>query len=138
MIRVKATYEGLIGKPTSTGYVIDKVVSFVALPSTKARWKHVRVQNPANGKKCIAQVLDVGPWNTDDDSYVFQLVTQPNPEISAADLAANGFKVIRPAAESGHSVSGNGTNGAGIDLGYRVWHDLGMTDNSDVEWEFIS
>jgi hypothetical protein len=29
------------------------------------------------------------------------------------------------------------TNGAGIDLGERVWDLLGMRDNAEVEWEFI-
>jgi len=61
----------------------------------------VSLRNPATGKHCCAQVMDVGPWNTQDDAYVFD--------------------GARPAAESGTSVSGQGTNGAGIDLGEKVW-----------------
>lgn len=118
MIQVKATREGLIGERTASGYIIDKVVPFVALPSVSAIGRFVRVQNPANGKSVIAWVADVGPWNTHDDHYVY--------------LGG------RPQAESGVSVSGQGTNGAGIDLGEKVWNDLGMTDNTDVEWEFLS
>lgn len=114
---VKSTREGLLGKKTASGYVIDTVVPFVALPSAKALHSFVRITNPMNGKVAIAIVLDVGPWNVSDDAYV--------------------FGGARPAAESGQSVSGNGTNGAGIDLGERVWSELGMTDNTDVEWEFI-
>ena len=57
------------------------------------------------------------PWNEHDDAYVL-----------------NGS---RPAAESGASVSGHGTNAAGIDLGEKVWSLLGMTGNNDVEWEFV-
>lgn len=118
MIRVKATREGLIGGRTASGYVIDKVVPFVALPSTKALSRFVRVSNPANGKSCIAVVLDVGPWNTADDAYV--------------------FAGQRPASEIGASISGHGTNSAGIDLSEAVWTQLGMTGNTDVDWEFLS
>ena len=114
---VKATREGLVGQKTASGYVIDDIVPFVALPSSRALSRAVRVTNPANGKSIIAIVLDVGPWNEHDDNYVF-----------------SGY---RPAAESGTSVSGKGTNGAGIDLGQKVWNALLMADNSNVEWEFV-
>jgi hypothetical protein len=117
VITVKATREGLIGDRTASGYMIDTVVPFVALPSSTALHRYIHVQNPANGKSCIAIVLDVGPWNTSDDAYV--------------------FSGARPLAESGQSVSGQGTNGAGIDLGEWVWKQLGMADNSEVEWEFL-
>lgn len=117
-MRVKATREGLVGHKTSSGYVIDKVVPFVALPSKKALGSFVRVTNPASGASTLAVVLDVGPWNTHDDDYV--------------------FAGSRPAAEANQSVSGKGTNSAGIDLGERVWNALGMTDNTDVDWEFVT
>ena len=128
MISVKATREGLPGKTTSSGFIIDTAVSFVALPSTRALHRFVHLRNPANGNTAIAQVLDVGPWNEHDDAYVF-----------------NGS---RPASEHGeHVVYVNGVpqqkiepekvTGAGIDLGQRVWNDLGMTGNGQVEWEFL-
>jgi hypothetical protein len=129
MIRVKATREGLVGGRTASGYVVDKVVPFVALPSTKALGKFVKIHNPKNGRFTIAIVLDVGPWNggkirrkgtlinTDDDPYV--------------------FKNARPQAETGVDGRGRKTNGAGIDLGEKVWKELGMKDNTDVEWEFL-
>src|SRR5215467_12445578 len=112
MIRVKATREGLVGQKTATGWAIDKETPFVALPSGKALHKWVEITNPANGKTCRAQVLDVGPWNEHDDAYV--------------------FGGARPASGSGISVSGHGTNKAGIDLGEKVWSLLGMTGNTDV------
>lgn len=118
MIRVKATREGLIGGKTYSGYIIDTHVPFVALPSKSAVQKFVRVRNPRNSKVALAIVLDVGPWNTDDNQYVF-----------------NG---ARPQAESGVDTSGRHTNRAGIDLSERLWHDLGMQDNTEVEWEFIT
>ena len=116
---VKATREGLIGFRTASGYVIDTVVPFVALPSEKAcqEQRLIKITNPANGRACYAIVLDVGPWNTNDDAYV--------------------FAGQRPAAESGVSVSGKGTNFAGIDLGEKVWSQLGMLDNGNVDWEFV-
>ena len=116
-MQVKATREGLVGDKTSSGYIIDRVVPFVALPSTKALGRFVKLTNPANAKTCYAIVLDVGPWNIHDDAYVFD--------------------GARPASESGVSFSGKGTNSSGIDLGEAVWTALDMQDNSQVDWEFL-
>ncbi len=132
MINVKATREGLLGKPTATGDTLDRRRPIVALPSVKALDKFVRVTNPANLKSAIALVDDVGPFNEHDDAYVFQPATM-NPHFDGVV-----YTVIRPQAESGVSVSGHGTNGAGIDLGEVIWDQLGMTDNTIVSWEFIS
>jgi hypothetical protein len=114
---VKATREGLIGDRTASGYVIDSVVPFVALPAEKAIGRFVKVLNRATLKACYAIVLDVGPWNEHDDAYV--------------------FAGHRPQAETGTDSTGRKTNGAGIDLGQKVWLELGMTDNGPVEWEFL-
>lgn len=114
---VKATREGLIGQTTATGWKIDIEYPFVALPSHKSLGMWIKLYNPLTGKKCCAQVLDVGPFNTDDDGYV--------------------FGTNRPLAETGVSVSGQGTNGAGIDLGEKVYGLLGMKDNTQIEWEFV-
>lgn len=115
-MQVKATREGLVGGVTSSGYVIDKVVPFVALPSTKALGLFIRISNPLNGKSTLAIVLDVGPWNEHDDAYVF-----------------NGE---RPQAETGVDMFGRKTNKSGIDLGEKVWALLGMKGNTQVDWEF--
>lgn len=131
MIKVKATREGLEGHTTSSGYVIDRYVPFVALPSTRALGRFVRIRNPGNGRAAFAVVLDVGPWNggtwvnpdngervnTNDDGYL--------------------FAGHRPQSETGTDLRGRKTNGSGIDLGGRIWEELGMTDNTDVEWEFL-
>ena len=116
-MKVKATREGLVGGTTASGYVVDTVVPFVALPSTRALHRVVRVTNPANGRAAIAIVLDVGPWNVHDDAYVFH--------------------GQRPQAESGTDTRGRQTNGAGIDLGERIWRVLGLTDNAAIEWTFV-
>jgi hypothetical protein len=116
-MKVKATREGLLGHRLASGIVNTVHLPFVALPSTKALYRFVRVFNPANGKAALAMVLDVGPWNTHDDRYVLD--------------------GQRPQAETGTDHWGRTTNHAGIDLGERVWGELGMTDNTDVMWEFI-
>jgi len=115
--RAKATREGLIGQTTATGDILDRRRPIVALPSVKALDLFVRVTNPRTTKSQIALVDDVGPFNEHDDAYV--------------------FGDARPQAESGISVSGHGTNGAGIDLGEVVWAAIGMVDNTDVDWEFV-
>lgn len=114
---VKATREGLLGEETASGYHIDAVVAFVALPSHRALQRFVRVTNPANGRSTLAQVLDVGPHFTHDDGYV--------------------FGAARPAAELGLKEDGTPMNGAGIDLSEAVWATLGMLDNGPVEWTFV-
>jgi hypothetical protein len=129
MIKVKATFEGLEGKVTASGYVIDKVVNFVALPSEKALKRFVRILNPLTGKQAFAQVLDVGPWNLNDDSYVFQWDTRGSDRVIPRN--------VRPQAESGKDMSGRETNKSGIDLGFAVWQELDMKDNTEVEWEFL-
>lgn len=117
MISVKATREGLIGHKTTSGYIIDTHVPFVALPAVDAVTKFIRLHNPTNNRWALAVVLDVGPWNTRDNDYV--------------------FRHARPQAESGVDSFGRTTNGAGIDLGELVWSQLRMLDNGEVEWEFV-
>lgn len=131
MIAVKATREGLPGGKTSTGYLIDSLVPFVALPAAAALRQWVTVTNPLNGKSIRALVLDVGPWNVNDNAYVFQpSTTQPHQDGVV-------YVPVRPQAEAGLDVSHNGkTNGAGIDLGEAVWTALDMKDNGQVLWEF--
>ncbi len=116
-MRVKATREGLVGGRTATGWTINTVVPYVALPSRAALGVWVIVRNPRNQKTVDALVLDVGPWNTEDDAYVFDKK--------------------RPQAESGVDSFGRTTNGAGIDLGEAVWNALEMTDNDEVDWDFL-
>lgn len=136
MITVKATREGLVGDLTASGYRIDPIVPFVALPSTRAlkdasgRPRAVRVCNPLTGLWTVAIVLDVGPWNEHDDPYVFQPATRPG---SGPPTLGE----IRPAAESGVDTRGRITNHAGIDLGERVYFALGMKGNTVVSWEFV-
>lgn len=114
---VKATREGLIGGKTSTGYIVDQYVPFVALPCADALFEAVRISNPLTNKTVIAIVMDVGPWNVNDQDYV--------------------FGNAQPQAETGKDKFGRITNKAGIDLGEYVWKKLRMKDNTKVTWEFV-
>lgn len=137
MIRVKATREGLLGAKTATGYLVDEDVPFVALPSTAALRQWVKVYNPATQKQCRALVLDVGPWNEHDHGYVFQPATWNRDGIPLEYGVKPDYRnMVRPQAETGKDTRGRTTNHAGIDLGERVWQLLGMTDNSEIYWEF--
>jgi hypothetical protein len=122
-ITVLATREGLEGQTTACGWKIDDHVSFVALPSNEALGRFVALHNPANGKVTYAQVLDVGPWSEQDNAYVFG---------GSRPLAESNQRVMMGKPPEAHQ-----TNGAGIDLGERVWRDLGMTDNAHIEWMFL-
>ena len=135
MILVQATREGLLNQKTATGYRVDTVVPFVALPSDAALRQWVLVVNPATKKRCKALVLDVGPWNTHDNAYVFQPATLMHA--SGLDLLPTMFTGVRPQAEEGTDLFGRHTNGAGIDFSEAVWAALGMTGNSHVCWEFM-
>lgn len=132
MIEVHATREGLVGGRTASGFLVDTVVPFVALPSTRALGRFVRLVNPKNGRKAIAVVLDVGPWNEHDDRYVLQPAV-----VAPGSPAFVGLPEVRPAAEGGQDERGRATNRAGIDLGEAVWRRLGMTDNGPIAWEFL-
>lgn len=135
MITVRATREGLIGGKTATGYIVDVHVPFVALPSTAALRQWVKVYNSKTGKSCRALVMDVGPWEERDHSYVFQPATTQRNGIPPWDKVKD-LDGIRPRAEMGSDSRGRETNGAGIDLGEAVWAALGMKDNGLVSWEF--
>jgi len=129
VIRVRATREGLDGHKTATGFRVSADVPFVALPSTAALRLWIRLHNPANNHVVRALVLDTGPWETDDHRYVFQPATMSHMGLSIPP------DTVRPKAESGTDSRGRTTNKAGIDLGERVWHDLGLVDNAEVDWE---
>jgi hypothetical protein len=115
-MKVFATREGLLDGRTASGYKVDAFVPFVALPAQAAL--HLWIKVSYKDKFINALVLDVGPWNISDNAYVFDNQ--------------------RPQAESGKDAYGRKTNNAGIDLGEKVWKYLGMTDNDEVDWEFIT
>lgn len=116
-MKVTAVRYGTRSGVTSNVYVMHCVVPFVALPAARALGKFVLVRNCDTGIRAYAIVLDVGPWNCDDELYVF----------------CGG----RPQAESGKDKQGRETNGAGIVLSEGLWAAIGMVQNGDVEWQFL-
>lgn len=115
---VMARCEVCVGATTASGYVVDSFVPFVALPSSRALGRFVRLLNPLNGRRCLAVVLDVGPWNTRDNDYVF----------------CGG----RPQAETGIDLYARKTDFTGIDLGPAVCSALDIVGDSSVDWRFIT
>ena len=77
----------------------------------------VRVFNPANGASVVCDIVDVGPWNSNDPYW--QTGT-------------------RPQAESGVAQDGSRTNLAGIDLTPAAARQLGIAGKAAVEWEFAA
>jgi uncharacterized protein (TIGR02594 family) len=75
---------------------------------------HVQVEGPSG--KAICQIVDVGPWNTDD------------PYWQAGS---------RPQAESGTDSRGRHTNGAGIDLTPDAAKLVGIAGKGTVTWSFV-
>ena len=136
-LRLYATREGLVGRSTASGHVIQNNDHFVALPSRSALGKTVTLAY--KGKTTQAPVLDIGPWNKDDAWWEagpsrgqFKDLPQWMPEVWAA--WNNGYN--------------NGRDGTGrfvsfpamIDLADGVYADLGMShpDWVDVTLSWIN
>jgi hypothetical protein len=141
--RVPATREGLVGRRTANGHVIQPNDHFVALPSRRAlnaddqtRDYKVRVCNPRNGKCVEEPVWDVGPWNTRDDYWNpsnvrqnWQDLPQGKPEATAAYYQDY---------NNGHDQFGREvSNPSGIDLADGTWASLGMTGNDAVDVTYL-
>jgi hypothetical protein len=112
--RVFATREGLTGGRLATGGIIQPGDRFVALPHPSALHRDVEIRY--QGRALVVPVLDVGPWNTDDDYW------------------SSGQ---RPAAERGRGTYRRPVNRAGIDLSDATFATLGLHDNDWVEWRFV-
>jgi N-acetylmuramoyl-L-alanine amidase len=97
--------------------VLDDESYYVALPDRfEGERPQVRVINRETGMVAVAEILDVGPWNTDDPYWLTD---------------------SRPQAESGTDTSGRTTNGAGIDLSPALAEALGIDGMGKVDWEFV-
>jgi hypothetical protein len=97
-----------------TGHRIDDTIVGVALPAHMPDAK-VRVHN--GSKSVIADVVDIGPWNTNDPYWEAHK---------------------RPQAESGTDMRGRHTNKAGIDLTPATARALGIDGKGVVDWEFVA
>lgn len=100
------------------GGAIDDNANGVALPFhfTGERPK-VRVTGKKTGQSIDCDIVDVGPWNTNDPYW--QTGT-------------------RPQAETGTDTRGRHTNGAGIDLTFAAAKALQIDGKGLVDWEFVT
>jgi hypothetical protein len=97
------------------GHVISDFELGVALPAPfiGARPK-VRVTNGSKSVDC--DIVDLGPWNTNDPYWVTH---------------------TRPQAESGTDRRGRHTNSAGIDLTPAAARAVGIDGKGKVDWELV-
>lgn len=131
--RVYATREGLVGGTTSSGHIITPNDHFVALPSAKALNKKVKIAY--KGKSAVAPVLDVGPWNNDDDywnlsdSRVYKGIPRGVPQAQVA------YESGRNDGKSGLGLKV--TAPGGIDIGDGTYADLGLGNADWVDVTFL-
>jgi hypothetical protein len=111
---VLATREGLTGRRLACGQTIRPGAMFVALPHPAALRKNVELRYGVH--TLVVPVLDVGPWNVDDDYWT---------------------SGRRPAVERGRGAFRKPSNAAGIDLSDATFVALGLRDNATVEWRFV-
>jgi hypothetical protein len=111
---VLATREGLTGRRLACGQIIRPGAMFVALPHPAALRKNVELRYGVH--TLVVPVLDVGPWNVDDDYWT---------------------SGRRPAVERGRGAFRKPSNAAGIDLSDATFIALGLRDNATVEWRFV-
>jgi len=112
---ITATYFG--GQKSAYGQPIDDNSLGAALPfHFGADRPRVRVTNVRTGASADCDVVDVGPWNTNDPYWL---------------------KGARPQAETGTDTRGRHTNGAGIDLTLAAAKAVGIDGRGLVNWEFI-
>jgi outer membrane protein assembly factor BamB len=137
---VFATREGLVGKTTANGHVIEPSDRFAAVPSRSVlasnNGKEFQVRITYKDKSLVVPIWDVGPWNTNDDYW-----DPPEQRQQWKDLPQ-----CRPQAQAAYQANYNGgqdefgrqvKNAAGIDLADGTWADLGLRDNDWVVVEFL-
>ena len=119
---ITCTVFGGTGDPNNSaydGHFITDTELGCALPY---KWRdrpppRIQVRNIENGKDVFCEVVDVGPWNTDDKDYV--------------------LGDARPQAESGTDMTGRHTNLAGIDLTPGSAKAIGLEGKGMVHWAFV-
>jgi hypothetical protein len=137
--RVYGARLGLVGATTANGHVIRERDRFVALPSRKALAPKGSYEKMVlisyKGRKALAPVWDVGPWNTKDNYWdpardMWGDLPRGVPQAQAAyfdnyngGLDEQGRKVTAP---------------FGIDIADGTfWEDLGMTQSDWVDVTFL-
>jgi hypothetical protein len=122
-VRLWATREGLVGKTTASGHVIEANDHFVALPSRKALNRSVIVSY--HGKSVTAPVLDIGPWNRDEAWW--ESGTTRGQFADLPRFVPEVWMAFEQGYNNGHDANGRFvTFPAMIDLGDGIYADLGM------------
>jgi hypothetical protein len=71
--RLRVTRQGMVGGRTANGHRITPNDMFVSLPSWKSlsskNGREYMVRLSANGKSVVVPVMDVGPWNRNDNFW---------------------------------------------------------------------
>lgn len=71
--RLRVTRQGMVGGRTANGHRITPKDMFVSLPSwsslSSKNGKEYMVRLSANGKSVVVPVMDVGPWNRNDNFW---------------------------------------------------------------------
>jgi hypothetical protein len=117
---ITATVFGGKKDPNQSAYERRQITDLelgVALPFRfKGERPQVIVEHRTTGKQAICEIVDVGPWNTDDPYWVNK---------------------ARPQAESGTDKRGRKTNKAGIDLTPGAAKAIGLGGLGQVNWSFV-
>lgn len=133
---IEATVFGGSSDPNNSAYppyeYLDDTDLYVALPYSFSfdyypdNPPKVRVFNRANESSAVGDVMDKGPWTTDDTPYV---------KGTARPIAESCFKDKRP-LPSGPNKGKVPTNAAGIDLSPALAKKIGISGKGKVNWEF--
>lgn len=116
---ITATVFGGAGDPNHSAYdnhFITDTELGVALPDRLKIRPKVRVFNSTTGASVDCNIVDVGPWNTN------------NPYWERGE---------RPQAENGIDMRGRKTNLAGIDLTPAAARAIDIPGKGKVDWEFV-
>lgn len=119
MAGIVATVFGGRSDPNRSAYdnhVITDDELGVALPYRFPPGERPKVTVMRAGRAVTAEIVDVGPWNTDDPYWLTG---------------------ARPQAESGVDRRGRSTNRAGIDLTPAAARAIGLPGKGEVDWEFV-
>jgi len=131
-------------KTFATGKGYSKGVRAIALPSSAAKKKWVRLTLPETGKSTVVQCLDVGPFLWWDDKFILE-GNRPLVE------TLNHYHIPFPTSDRIFPYSRVSFKGkipsstASVDLTPEVWQDLGIdktveelktysNDNMTMEW----
>jgi N-acetylmuramoyl-L-alanine amidase len=119
---ITCTVFGGAGDPNDSAYDGHRITDTELGCALPFKWRNVEpprviVRNLANGKEVFANVVDVGPWNTNDVDYV--------------------LGDERPQAETGTDTTGRPTNKAGIDLTPGAAKAIGIEGKGTVSWVIV-